>query len=558
MASKLQAPVSCKLCETEKKINWKCYECDLLMCDRCKEKIHPNIRNARDHKVLNTREIGEHSTELDFSRIKCEEHSGQYGCLFCKTCDNVVCPVCVSKIHNGHELVEIRTGYEIKEENLKKGQKRMQSVINELDKGEMLIDEKQEAESSNRKELHAAINDHKMVLKKAIDELTENLLKEVDQKWQTLDDPIQKEQNRIIIMKKQLKECNARVEDMKNSGDVAQFFKKDEKLEKAMNETFIPLDLATFETMPKFLPGEFTIYNIGSFRDVSNKTDVKFAKQFVTDVQQVHYLSIMHDDTLWIACNTQGVVQHVKTDGNRLKVITSVNLDIFGMAVSPTNNVILVTNGTKLKQINASGTPEDSKYSIHPLQPISLHITSDGKMLVGGWSKGPAFPVKGRRVVIMMDKEGVNEIIMDLDKNGKPLFSYPLYITSTRNGNIFVVDRLSNDSIGRVVVLSQDGELLHLYTGSSDTNTKRGVFKPLRILATGADNVIVSDMYTNTLHFLNNSGHLIKVFETGDMGIIFPMSMCFNTAGQLYVGCSNSKGSSAANAKLFELNISEH
>jgi hypothetical protein len=51
MASKLQAPVSCKLCETEKKINWKCYECDLLMCDRCKEKIHPNIRNARDHKV---------------------------------------------------------------------------------------------------------------------------------------------------------------------------------------------------------------------------------------------------------------------------------------------------------------------------------------------------------------------------------------------------------------------------------------------------------------------------------------------------------------------------
>jgi hypothetical protein len=45
--------------------------------------------------------------------------------------------------------------------------------------------EKQKAESSNRKELHAAINDHKMALKKAIDELSENLLKKVDQKWQT-------------------------------------------------------------------------------------------------------------------------------------------------------------------------------------------------------------------------------------------------------------------------------------------------------------------------------------------------------------------------------------
>jgi hypothetical protein len=108
----------------------------------------------------------------------------------------------VSKIHNGHELVEIRTGYEIKEENLKQGQKRMQSVINELDAGEMLINKKQKAESSNRKELHAAINNHKLALKKAIDELSENLLKKVDQKWQTLEDPIQKEQNRIIIMKR--------------------------------------------------------------------------------------------------------------------------------------------------------------------------------------------------------------------------------------------------------------------------------------------------------------------------------------------------------------------
>ena len=149
--------------------------------------------------------------------------------------------------------MEIRTGYEIKEENLKQGQKRMQSVINELDTGEMLINEKQEAESSNRKELHAAINDHKMALKKAIDELSENLLKEVDQKCQTLEDPIQ---NRIIIMKKQLKKYNARVEDMKTSGDAAQFFKTNAQLDKAMNETFIPLDLATLKPCRSFFQGK--------------------------------------------------------------------------------------------------------------------------------------------------------------------------------------------------------------------------------------------------------------------------------------------------------------
>jgi hypothetical protein len=37
-------------------------------------------------------------------------------------------------------------------------------------------------------------------------------------------------------MKKQLKKYNARVEDMKTSGDAAQLFKKDAQLDKAMND----------------------------------------------------------------------------------------------------------------------------------------------------------------------------------------------------------------------------------------------------------------------------------------------------------------------------------
>jgi hypothetical protein len=57
-------------------------------------------------------------------------------------------------------------------------------------------------------------------------------------------------------MKKQLKKYNARVEDMKTSGDAAQFFKTNAQLDKAMNETFIPLDLATLKPCRSFFQGK--------------------------------------------------------------------------------------------------------------------------------------------------------------------------------------------------------------------------------------------------------------------------------------------------------------
>ncbi|VDH92424.1 Hypothetical predicted protein [Mytilus galloprovincialis] len=129
-----QVPVSCSLCEEDTRIKWKCLNCDMLMCDKCKEKIHVKFKFAKDHKVVTIEEVGLHKDEIDLSNISCQTHAGQTCVLFCKSCVYLVCPLCISETHNGHGLVTIREGYEILIGKLKTGGKIMGTNINKLEK----------------------------------------------------------------------------------------------------------------------------------------------------------------------------------------------------------------------------------------------------------------------------------------------------------------------------------------------------------------------------------------------------------------------------------------
>ncbi len=64
--AKGQIPISCQLCETNNKINWRCDDCKYLMCDPCKITIHPKF--AKDHHVVNIRNIGQ--KKIEFKVVK--------------------------------------------------------------------------------------------------------------------------------------------------------------------------------------------------------------------------------------------------------------------------------------------------------------------------------------------------------------------------------------------------------------------------------------------------------------------------------------------------------
>jgi hypothetical protein len=82
-------------------------------------KVHPKFPLAQDHIIIDIKDIHQHQSEpkLEFTQLKCGVHTGQKSCLYCNTCDELVCPLCIAKTHNKqHDLIEISEGYHIRAE----------------------------------------------------------------------------------------------------------------------------------------------------------------------------------------------------------------------------------------------------------------------------------------------------------------------------------------------------------------------------------------------------------------------------------------------------------
>lgn len=105
---KAQIPIGCQLCESGTTIQWKCVNCSLLLCIKCKE-IHLKIKNVGDHKIVDIKEVrrdDESKGILKFSEIDCQDHDNQTCVFYCKSCEKFICTKCITKSHKGHDAVD--------------------------------------------------------------------------------------------------------------------------------------------------------------------------------------------------------------------------------------------------------------------------------------------------------------------------------------------------------------------------------------------------------------------------------------------------------------------
>lgn len=320
-----------------------------------------------------------------------------------------------------------------------------------------------------------------------------------------------------------------------------------------------------FKIHPKIkTAGEHRIISIKDIGSVSpsNKdpvnVDITIVEVYQTKLDAVFNLAVSLDGSLWIGNgdHKKGIrlfsshtgLQHVKCEGNKLKVISSFNTDVRDIAVTPDNDLIIAAFDSILKQIkNGTNKVEDTVFDMDSDLTTCIHVTRKNKMIVGGLSKN-----KGR--VIVMDHKGNRENVYGEDQAQGISFSRPSRITSTSNDNIFVAEENPPNGRGRVVVIGQ-GKILNIYFGHSVVNTVDKPFKPCDLTTTPVDNVIVVDFKTNGLHILNSSGLLFTYINTKEKGITTPVSIGLAMAGNvcmLYIGCPEREGK---DAKIYKLNM---
>ncbi|VDH90242.1 Hypothetical predicted protein [Mytilus galloprovincialis] len=59
---KAQSPLCCQLCDSPNAIKWKCKECALLMCDKCKD-VHRRIKTSEEHTIISIQDIKKEGTD---------------------------------------------------------------------------------------------------------------------------------------------------------------------------------------------------------------------------------------------------------------------------------------------------------------------------------------------------------------------------------------------------------------------------------------------------------------------------------------------------------------
>ncbi|XP_052088451.1 uncharacterized protein LOC127725481 [Mytilus californianus] len=558
-----QIPVVCELCDGGNKIEYKCLDCEVLMCSKCKGKVHSRFKNASDHKVKNIEELGQYE-EIDtfnFSDVKCLEHSNQVCCVYCMTCKKVICVKCVTKVHNGHTFID-EEELEDKKKVIRSGQKKVDRSVNDLSSTLDKVQEIKDQEDAKFRQTKQDIVSHREALKNEVDQYADNLVKNLEQTWKSNSRVIGAEQSKIDKKFTNLQTDSNSIKSVITSKDFVKFFDDFDKLAISLSKDE-PLSILEFSLLGRFVPGKITHLNFGSMENGENfkvqhpKIEFKVAQQFTTKLKNVHLIESCSDGTLWISDNTSKKIQHIKFNKDDIEVMLGLDIQVFGMVVmNACNNLLIVAAGeTRLKIVNSTtGQITDSNYDVQPYTsqalPECVHITNDHRVIVGvrrGKTKG---------AVIVMSQDGRHLAKYEEDSNKEQLFTCPGDITSTKNGYICVIDVVDSDH-GRVMVLGKEGENKQVYTGHPKTNDKEKLFLPENLLTTPADNIVITDICTGTLHILNCEGNYIGYYNANDIGIIYPCSLALSTEGHMHIGCSNKRESpETLKAKLYELEYS--
>ncbi|XP_063420644.1 E3 ubiquitin-protein ligase TRIM71-like [Mytilus trossulus] len=549
-----QVSIGCQLCQGKNTIQWKCVNCQFLMCSSCKDNIH--LRIAKDHIIRNLNDIGELDSgeSFNFCDVHCNEHSNQVCCSYCRTCKNVVCLKCVMKVHNGHEFVD-EEEFLGKKKKLWEGHKNAVTKLSELSTEEHKwrnIKESEEAMYNKAKEniQNRSINDGDRWSEKLIDleEIKRSINQEIDRELRNLAEDKRKFQEVINV-----------VDLIKSSKDFYKFFERFKELLTSLNYVIVPFK-SNIGSLSDFIEGENLVSESCRLKtNHSGSTHIfKVVQQYTTDIRKISLLTELPDQTLLISDNSSKVLQHVNLEGTSVQVKSNMTIKIFGMAVSPAGDILVSTSGTRLKILNLkTGEITDSVFNVHPLKALFLHATRDHRVIIGARSPEHKYSDTGRCVVIVMNQEGKYLKEYEHDGKNKSLFTYPRSISSTSDDRIFVVDRVNDDARGRVVVLARGGEIIQIYSGHPHINTERKPFKPVYVSTISSERIIVTELETNAVHILNNYGHFITFYNILDIGIERPYSLALSSSGHLYLGCTCKHGSpDTFMSKLYELEYS--
>lgn len=552
-----QVSALCQLCEESNEIKWKCLQCEFLLCTKC-QKLHRKVKSSDHHTIIDIKDIAlyqQQAKEAQFSsNFICAIHKGQNCCLFCLTCEEVVCPLCIAKTHNEHKMTELSEGNKLIIDSMKTKKSGFEKKLKEIAEVLTTLESIRSSEGSKYEKEKLKIINQEKVLKVEIEMLTKKVLNELGQKQNELVKSVKDEENRFQRIFKDIEIRNKKMNEALGSGNVHELLRTYKEETKNTKPEQINQIVTHFQRLPVYVPGSIT--NLESFygqlmqtRDDYEEKKIEVIKQYKTQLDIIENIVCCEDGSIWIHQHDR-VIYQTKISNGLLHIIKTVQQASFNMAALSSGDLLLSTWESYLAILShKTGCVTITKYSIEPLQTVAVHVTKEKRIIVGARERGETFPVKGPRVIIVMNSKGERKNQYQFDKKGNKLFTVPFRITTDFNDNIYIIDHLrEKDWSGRIVALDHKGGVRWIYTGHSEIN-KEQLFQPRNFVTTKLNNILVTDQDHHTIHILNNEGECIHYIHTTGLEIHFPNAINIDNRDFLYIGCkrySDKKGTTDA------------
>ena len=554
-----QVPKCCELCEEDTRIKWRCVECNMSLCDKCK-KLHQKVQISVPHEIVDIKtSLHDVQPKVIVDNIPCHEHKAKMTCLFCRTCDHLVCPDCVSFTHKKHNFEPIEKVLPEKLDELKGAEER---YCNNLTLCQTKPKEIQDFETK-------------------CDSLVDETIEQIKQKEQNLIEDITKYsknlQNQAEFERKTVKTQLSDLKGQTNQAEENLKTKKDEVMTALASNKGSMIFASAIEIKKKmpdlnfklfpsgikpFVPTRGTVEDIsnlfGSLQEmkipqVQSDIDFEVVNSYTTDLPRISNIITVNDKSTWINNYEKQVLRQINIDNDNITTTNEISCQINNMTLTSNNDILLsVSNSSNVKLLTKSGEIKPF-LSVSPLLPQGIHVTSDNNIIVGVIELGATYTPtdKSTRALLIVGMDGKQQHTYQYDSNKHRLFTVPPRITTNNNKDIVLVDMTSGNT-GRVVVVGWEGVLRWTYTGHSKINATTQ-FYPRDVVTTTAGHIIVSDYNTHALHVLSGQGDILTCKVMEDNGIEYPWTLNLDMKGQLWVGCST--GGKQSRAKIHMVNL---
>lgn len=258
--------IVCQFCGMSKRIKWKCFYCDLVMCQKCKEK-HSKFGGSEEHCIIDLKQVGTPENvdiirQFNLKNIRCELHTDEKCSLFCKDCNKPVCSYCVLEPdHKGHNLDKLSTVYNNQLSELKDIKEKIKKTLPDLRKK---VSENTATCDNYNKTKQKIIQREKEIKDKATKEAA-ILIDELDKIFIPGKDAFMEENQRIQERETKLKEINNEIDAALQSHQatcvLSTINKVDRYVEPNTNSDIIPLGQKL-----RFIVQDLPSINFGSLK----------------------------------------------------------------------------------------------------------------------------------------------------------------------------------------------------------------------------------------------------------------------------------------------------